>query len=245
LFIIENNYYLYINIKEERMVFAIILAGGNSSRMNSAITKQRMTVCGKPVIWHTVRAFEKCASVDKILVVAKEDEQDYMKSELSEFDKLYGIVTGGATRAESSYRGLLAVPAECTMVAIHDAARCLITPDGISAVLDKARFYGAATAAMKVSDTVKRIDELGNIIDTIDRGLLTLVQTPQVFNYCEIMDAFSLVDMLDDRYTDDNMIYERAGGRICTVDIGRDNIKITEPRDILLAELILKERGNV
>lgn len=227
------------------MIFAIILAGGNSSRMNSATTKQRMTICGHSVIWHTVRAFEKCNDIDKIIVVAKDEEQDFMRSELSEFSKIYNIVTGGKTRAESSYNGLLAISADCTMVAIHDAARCLITSCGISRVIDKARVCGAATAATRVTDTVKRIDKDGIVIETIDRDALCRVQTPQVFGYRGIMDAFASVDLLDVRYTDDNMIYERSGGYVYTVDVGADNIKITEPRDILLAELILKERENV
>ena len=204
-----------------------------------------MTVCGHSVIWHTVSAFEKCEDIDKIIVVAREDEQDFMKSELSEFDKIHNIVIGGKTRAESSYKGLRSVPMECTTVAIHDGARCLITPEGISSVLKKAQLYGAASAAMNVTDTVKRVDDGGNILCTIDRSALCLVQTPQAFGYRAIMDAFASIDILSEEYTDDNAIYERSGGGICTVDIGRDNIKITEPRDILLAELILKERSNV
>ena len=227
------------------MIFAIILAGGNSSRMNSATTKQRMAVCGHSVIWHTVRAFEKCDDIDKIIVVAKDGEQDFMRSELSEFSKLDNIVTGGKTRAESSYKGLLAVPANCTIVAIHDAARCLITPREISKVIEKALVFGAATAATRITDTVKRVDKDGVVIDTVDRDELCRAQTPQAFNYRGIVEAFASIDPLDARYTDDNMIYERSGGRVYTVDVGADNIKITESRDILLAELILKERENV
>ena len=213
--------------------------------MNSAITKQRMTVAGHSVVWHTVKAFENCDDVDKIVVVAKDGEQDFMRSELSKFSKIYNIVIGGKTRAESSYNGLLSVPGDCTMVVIHDAARCLITPGGISKIIEKARACGAATAATSVTDTVKRIDKNGVVIETIDRDELCRVQTPQVFDYRGIMDAYSSIDLFDARYTDDNMIYEQAGGRVFTVDVDSDNIKITEPRDILLAELILKERENV
>ena len=227
------------------MTFAIILAGGSSSRMNSVTTKQRMAICGHSVIWHTVRAFENCCDIDKIIVVAKDGEIDFIKSELADFNKLCGIVVGGKTRAESSYKGLLSVASECTIVVIHDAARCLITPDEISTVVDASRLFGAATAATRVIDTVKSVDSEGCILDTVDRRGLRFVQTPQAFNYQGIMDAFVSADTLSDEITDDNMLYERAGGRIRTVDIGSDNIKITEPRDILLAELILKERGNV
>ena len=227
------------------MTFAIVLAGGNGSRMNSTTTKQRMTVCGHSVIWHAVRAFERCDDVDKVIVVAKDGEQDFMRFELLEFSKIFNIVTGGKTRAESSYKGLLSVPEDCTMVAIHDAARCLITPCEISRIINKARAFGAATAATRVTDTIKRVDREGIVIDTLDRDELCRAQTPQAFNYRGIVEAFASIDPLDARYTDDNMIYERSCGRVYTVDVGADNIKITESRDILLAGLILKERENV
>jgi len=225
--------------------FAVILAGGNGSRMNSKITKQRMVICGHSVIWHSVKAFEDCADIDGIIVVARTDEIEYMRFELLEFTKLYGIVEAGQTRAESSYRGLCAVPHGCETVAIHDAARCLVTSEGVSRVLEKARAFGAATAATAITDTVKKTDSNGCVLETLDRKELRAVQTPQAFEYRSIMAAFSALDAFTDDITDDNMVYERFGGRVYTVDIGGDNIKITEPKDLLLAELILKERKNV
>ena len=227
------------------MNFAVILAGGKGSRMNSAITKQRMNLCGHPVIWHSVKAFDSCPDVDKIVVVARTDELDYMRSALSGFEKLYKIVSGGKTRAESSYNGLLSLPEECDIVAIHDAARCLITPDGISRIIREAGAFGAATAATALTDTIKQVSEAGLITGTVDRGGLCAVQTPQAFNYGGIMKAFASVDVSDPFITDDNVVYERAGGCVRTVDVGRDNLKITEARDLVLAELILKERENV
>ena len=130
-------------------------------------------------------------------------------------------------------------------MAIHDAARCLITSDGISCVLEKARSFGAATAATRITDTLKKTDSQGCVLGTVERDGICAVQTPQAFDYREIMSAFSAIGALTADITDDNMVYERFGGSIYTVDVGGDNIKITEPRDLLLAELILKERKNV
>lgn len=227
------------------MDFAVILAGGRGSRMNSAITKQRMMVCGHSVIWHSVKAFEECSDIDGIIVVARADEIEYMRLELAGFTKIHSIVAGGQTRAESSYHGLCVVPEGCSTVAIHDAARCLITSDGISCVLEKARSFGAATAATRITDTLKKTDSQGCVLGTVERDGICAVQTPQAFDYREIMSAFSAIGALTADITDDNMVYERFGGSIYTVDVGGDNIKITEPRDLLLAELILKERKNV
>ena len=227
------------------MVFAVILAGGTGSRMGSNITKQRMLIAGKPIIWHTARAFDRCPDIDRIIVVSRTDEIEYMRNVLSDINKLFCIVEGGATRAESSYRGICAAGNECSIVAIHDAARCLITPEGISKVIGMARRNGAATAAKRLTDTVKRVAEHGQIIETIDRSSLVAVETPQVFAYSSIRSAFESSVSLGAEITDDNMIYENAGGRIYTVDLECDNFKITTPRDLILAELIIKERGNV
>ena len=224
------------------MVFAIILAGGSGSRMKSSLPKQRMLLCGKSVIYRSALAFEECPDVDRIVVVSREDELEYMKDELSEIKKIYKIVSGGATRAESSYKGLCAVDCECELVAIHDAARCLITSDAISQLVGRARECGAATAATAVSDSIKRVDALGNISQTLNRSELVAVQTPQIFDYKMLLSAFKGLDTSDHEITDDNMVYEKTGYPIQTVDVGCENIKITTPRDLLFAELIIKER---
>ena len=227
------------------MVFAVILAGGVGSRMGSNVTKQRMLVAGKSVIWHTVTAFDRCPDIDRIIVVSRADEIEYMKKELSDISKLCYITEGGATRAESSYRGICAIGDECSFVAIHDAARCLITSNDISRIVCVARSKGAATATTRIADTVKRVDVCGKIVETIDRDCLVAAATPQVFAYPAIRSAFETSESLGAEITDDNMLYERAGGVVYTVDLECDNFKITTPRDILLAELILKERNNV
>lgn len=224
------------------MVFAIVLAAGSGSRMQSSLPKQRMLLCGQTVICRSVSAFEECPDVDRIIVVCREDELDYMKRELRGMKKIHKIVAGGKTRADSSYKGLSAIDCDCELVAIHDAARCLITPKNISCLIESARLCGAATAATSLSDSVKRVDAEGNVIGTIQRSELVAVQTPQVFDCKRLLSVFCGIDLLDTEITDDNMIYEKTGYPISTVDIGSENIKITTPRDLLLAELIIKER---
>ena len=141
-----------------------------------------------------------------------------------------------------TYKGLFAVDCECDLVAIHDAARCLITSGAISRLINEARRCGAVTAATALSDSVKRVDKEGNISGVLDRSEMVAVQTPQVFDYKRLLSAFRGIDLSDERITDDNMIYEKTGYPISTVDVGTENIKITTPRDLLLAELIIKER---
>lgn len=226
------------------MVFAVILAAGSGTRMNSSLTKQRMSVCGTSVIRRSVMAFDSCEDISGIVVVSREDELSYMKNELLGIKKLYKIVSGGKTRAESSYLGVSALPTECTTVAIHDAARCLITSDGISAVVREARRFGAACAATPLRDTVKGVDVSGVIISTASRESHIAVQTPQIFDRETLLRAFSSVDIRDATITDDNMLYERCGYGVATVYIGDDNLKITTPRDLAIAEIILKEREN-
>ncbi len=223
------------------MVFAIILAGGEGSRMNSTVTKQRMTLLGASVLRRSVLAFESCLDIDGIVVVSREGELEFAERELSDVSKLRAIVAGGRTRAESSYNGLCAVDSDCTLVAIHDAARCLIAPEDITRIVKRARECGAATAATAVTDTVKRVSD-GFITETVPRGDIVAVQTPQIFDFVRLFDAFSGIDLGDASITDDNMVYERAGHTVATVLVGSENIKITNPRDFLLAELILKER---
>ena len=227
------------------MVFAIILAGGIGSRMGSNITKQRMLLLDRPLIWHTVTAFDECSDIDKIVVVSRADEIEYMQKELVGIKKLSSIVEGGSTRAESSYCGLLAVGEGCSIAAIHDAARCLITPTEISRVVSAARSRGAVSAAKRLTDTVKRIDESGRVLETLDRRSLAAMETPLAFNYAAIRSAFDKAISLGAEITDDNMIYENAGGKVYTIELECDNFKITTPRDLLLAELILKERKSV
>ncbi len=225
---------------------AIIAAAGCGSRMQdgSGKTKQLMELCGLPVIVHTLAAFQKCEKINEIIVVARADEVAVYEEYKREygFSKISAVVVGGETRQDSVRLGFEAISDKSEFVAIHDGARCLITPDMITSVLDEAFRRGAATAAMRAIDTVKRDNGKGFIAETVDREGLWLAQTPQIFK-TELYRAAAYI-ALEDRFTatDDNSLAERIGFDIKLVDCGRENIKITTPIDMAVAEIILKSR---
>ena len=224
---------------------AIILAAGSGKRMNLPTTKQRLEIMGKTVLYRTLLAFEKCADIDSIVIVTRDDEIEFVKSIISdEITKVAAIVIGGAVRAESAYNGFVAIPENTDFVAIHDGARCLITPDEISKIISDAKLYGAATAATYLTDTIKEIDESGFTQRTYDRRFTVSVQTPQVFKTDIYKSALEKSDIKDPGITDDNMLVELAGGKVYCTDIGKSNLKITYQSDVDYAEYILKERGE-
>ena len=222
-------------------VTAIILAAGSGSRMGADLTKQRIVLCGKSILYRSVQAFSDCAEISHIVVVSRPDELDWAKRETSSFSKLYAIVAGGKTRAESVKCGFDAIPSGTEFVAIHDGARCLIKQSDISSVLSKAYIWGAATACSSVTDTVKISDNDGLINATLPREKLYLASTPQVFK-TDVYSSALLGADLDRGFTDDNMLIERIGGRVYPVDIGRENIKITTADDLSYAEYLINRR---
>ena len=232
------------NTREKIFTSAIIVAGGSSLRMGGDKTKQMMLVSGIPVVVHTLVAFEKCERINEIIVVAKEEEIPLYDEIAKKFgiSKLKNAVKGGTTRQKSALNGFDATSPNADFVAIHDAARCLITPEEICRVLDAAIKYGAASASVSVSDTVKIVDKDGFSVKTEDRNFVKLAQTPQIFGrnlYCAA--AYTAKEE-DFEATDDNMLAERIGHKVKMVDCGRDNIKITFPEDIVQAEKIINPR---
>lgn len=225
-------------------IAAVILAAGVGSRMGAGTTKQRLTVGGVSVLRRTLLSFEACEDIKSIVVVTREDEIPFVEGEAAGITKLYKIVLGGGVRAESAYNGFKAIPSDAEYVAIHDAARCLVTPDMISRVAKNAVKYGASTAACRVTDTVKIVDENGFVSSTPDRNFVYLASTPQIFSTLIYNRATENIDLSDGSITDDNMLLEKVGVSIYCTDVGSKNIKITMPGDIEYAEYILKEKKD-
>ena len=223
-------------------VSAIILAGGTGSRMNSQIKKQMITIEGHSVLWYAVSAFSKVSSVGEIIVVTHRDDEEIVKKELLSINKPIKVVFGGKTRAESARNGFNASSRLARFVAIHDCARCLVTPSQIESVVDVALKHGAASAVTLVSDTVKQVDECGRIKATIPRESLRRATTPQIFQRDLYQLALNNSDDNDAGITDDNVLLERIGVDVYTVDIGPENIKITTPEDLDIATVILRKR---
>lgn len=222
---------------------AIIVAAGSSTRMGGDVSKQFMEVAGLPVLSRTLLAFEKTKEIDEIIVVTREGDIAACRqlAEAHGITKLAAVVSGGATRALSVAAGFACVHPKSKFVAIHDGARCLVTPTMIERVCRAAFRHKAATAAYPVSDTVKTVNTRGFIEKTVDRNTVFLATTPQVFYADLYRAALATVKPLE-LLTDDNQLMEKLPYPVKVVDCGRENLKITEPRDIALAEFILKER---
>ena len=221
---------------------AIIVSAGNSTRMGGKTSKQLLQVGGRPVLAHTLLAFENAKCINEIVVVARAEDMAAVWTLVEQYGitKVREVTKGGDTRAASVRRGFRVIDAKSRFVAIHDGARCLITPEQIKKVCRAAYRLRAATAACPVTDTVKLAGRHGYIDKTLDRNKIFLVQTPQVFHADLYRAALANVD--DDSLTDDNQLMEKIKHPVKLVDTGKDNMKITTPDDIARAEFILAQR---
>ena len=222
---------------------AIVVAAGSSTRMGGTVSKQFLELGGVSVLARTLLAFENTDVINEIVVVARSTDLAAVATlcEKHGIGKLAAVVAGGNTRAESVKNGFLHVHHTAKFVAIHDGARCLVTPDMIDRVCRAAYRHKAATATYPVTDTVKIATNRGFVAKTVDRNTVFLATTPQVFSanlYRAALETVKGAELL----TDDNQLIERLPHPIKLVDCGRENVKITEPGDIPLAEFILEQR---
>lgn len=225
---------------------AIIVAAGSGTRFGSKTPKQFLEIADKPLIFHTLDRFENCVSINEIILVLSENEiENFQKlAQKYQITKLKKIVTGGKTRAESVSNGLQAVDKNCKIVAVHDGARPLVSPEEISQTIEKAKETGAVCLVGKVSDTIKEISTDDKIISTIDRNNLRRALTPQTFRVEILKKAFANAD-LTEAATDECFLVEKLGYEIAIVEGSAKNIKITTPEDFILAEKLLTEIENV
>ncbi len=226
------------------MLSAIIVAGGTSQRMG--LDKLFAVVAGESVIAHAIRAFDRAPSVSEIIVVAREDRHDEIQKIGRDvgFKKLRSIVPGGQRRQDSVRAGLDAIDAKAEYVGVHDAARPLITPEQIERAFEQCRVYGAAALAQPVNNTLKRADADLLVIDSVDRHQLYAMETPQIFERKLIEEAYRAVYAQNISVTDEVSAVERLKHKVVLVLNDDFNFKITYPRDLPLAELVLKQRQN-
>lgn len=221
---------------------AVIVAAGSGKRMGAGMNKAYLPLEGRPVLAHTLEAFEACEAVSEIVIVAAAGEEAKAEALAREFGirKLTAVIAGGAERQDSVYAGLAALRAEGALV--HDAARPLVTPARIAACCVAAAAQGAAALAVPVKDTIKLSDGAGMIVSTPERSLLWAVQTPQAFRRAELMDAHERARREGAAATDDAMLLERLGRKVAIVESDYANLKITTPEDLPIAELLLARR---
>jgi len=225
-------------------VTAIVLAAGRGSRMNSSTPKQYLSLLGKPVLFYSLQAFEK-SNVDEVILVTGSGEQEYCKKEIIEkyqFHKVMHIVEGGRERYHSVHHGLLAAEGS-DYVLIHDGARPLVSTEVINRAIEKVMSNGACVVGMPVKDTIQYVDETGTICETPDRNRTWTAQTPQCFSYDLAVSSYNkAIEAQDASVTDDAMVVQRYGNvRSVMLEGGYENIKVTTPEDILLAECLLKK----
>lgn len=225
---------------------AVILAGGSSSRMGGKSTKQFLEIEGIPVVARTVMKFDSSDLIDEIIIVAKADEIE----KYADFAKAYNIkkpfkvIEGGATRQESARHGVDAVDGKSKFIAIHDAARCLITCEMIEKVCHVAYLNGAAILAIKAIDTVKIAEKNKFIENTPNREMTWQAQTPQVFKVNAFRAATYIARDESFEGTDDASLLEHIKIPVKLVEGSRENIKVTEPMDVYFAEAILRSRAD-
>jgi len=224
------------------MLSAIIVAGGSSQRMG--FDKLFAVIAGEPVIAHAIRAFERATSLGEIVVVAREQCHDEIRKITSGagFKKIRAIIQGGERRQDSVRAGLDRIDRNAKYVAVHDAARPLITPEQIERAFEQCRVHGAAALAQPVNDTLKRTDADLMVVGSVDRHQLCAMQTPQIFERKLIDGAYRAVYAENILVTDEVSAVERLGHKIALVLNDDFNFKITYPRDLLVADFILQDR---
>lgn len=224
------------------MNYAIIVAAGKGKRMSNKVNKILLLLDDNTVLHHSIRPFEECALIDRILVMANKDDITDINEMLREnnFNKAE-IIEGGKERQDSVYNGirLLKNAKDDDIVIIHNGANPFISEKLIEEIIKAAKEYGACAAAFRAGDTIKEADKESFVIKTLDRSRLWQMQTPQAAKYKLLVRAF--VKAYNEGYygTDDAQLIERLGEKVKIVECGRENFKITSPIDLENARLLL------
>lgn len=221
------------------MDYVIIVAGGKGMRMESGLPKQFISVAGKPVLMRTIERFYQYNPEINIIVVLPESQQTFWKSlcQKHHFTIHHTIVNGGDTRFASSKNGISAIPSNTKgLVAIHDGVRPFVSVDVIERCFNNARTTGTAIPVIPAIDTLRQVNTETGDTFTVNRSLYRAVQTPQVFDIALAHRAFN--QPYQDCFTDDASVIESLGIRISLVEGNRENIKLTTPFDLKVAEVL-------
>ena len=224
---------------------AIVLAAGQGKRMHSKVQKQFLEIQGYPVLYYSLRCFQESSLIQDIILVTGEESISYCKEEIVQkygFTKVSAVIPGGKERYDSVYAGLCECR-DCEYVLIHDGARPFVTEEILKRGLQKVKETGACVIGMPSKDTVKVADEADFVSETPDRKRVWTVQTPQIFSYDLIKKAHEGIRKKDmTAITDDAMVVEQESGvQVRLVEGSYQNIKITTPEDLDVAEVFLKK----
>jgi 2-C-methyl-D-erythritol 4-phosphate cytidylyltransferase len=214
------------------------------TRFNSEVPKQFLPLGGTPVIWHAITALDEVKGIESIIVVCEDRFCKTFTSQIANqtLQSPIRVVAGGARRQDSVYAGMAAAPTGTEIVVIHDAVRPFPPRDAVTEAIAAAREYGGAILGIPISDTLKECDKEGFVLGSLDRQTVWRAQTPQVFQYALLMDAYQRIMADKITITDDATAFEASGHRVKIILGSPDNLKITEPKDMLRAEEILRRR---
>jgi 2-C-methyl-D-erythritol 4-phosphate cytidylyltransferase len=226
------------------MAVALIVAAGSGQRLGARRPKAWVELAGRPLLGWSLESISRTASIERVVIAMPPGDAGPEAAARLGLDRAVELVEGGQSRSESVARALRA-SGEDEIVLVHDAARPLLTPELAESVI--AALVGdpgadAAIAAAPVSDTIKRADGALTVIETLDRSVLWSVQTPQVFRREALRRVLDAPPEQLAAATDDASLIERAGGRVIVVPSSPENLKVTTPVDLRLAELLLADR---
>lgn len=220
----------------------VIVSAGKGSRMKANINKQFLKIRDKEVIAHTIDKFYNNKNIKEVIIVIREDEKEFFDENIIKKYRYKDIkiAFGGQERQDSVYNGLKVVDQNCEIVLIHDGARPFVSNEIIEKSIENAKKYNSAIVGVPVKDTIKIVNEYNDVVNTPNRSTLWSIQTPQVFDYSLIMKAHEKAK--NDKYygTDDSMLMEYLGYNVRVVEGSYNNIKITTPEDLKIAEEILR-----
>lgn len=221
---------------------AIILAAGKGTRMKAGINKQYLVLRNKSILAHSIEVFQKSNIIDEIILVINHDEEQNCKVNVIDkygYNKVAKLVPGGETRQQSVYNGLMQINGRCSIILVHDGARPLVTPAIIERCIEGAKTFGAASAGVPIKETIKILDGNHFIRSTPRREDVWVTQTPQAFKMDVLVRAHLNAVTQGITGTDDAMLVEHMGLKVKMVEGDYENIKITTPEDLIIAEAIL------
>jgi 2-C-methyl-D-erythritol 4-phosphate cytidylyltransferase len=230
------------------MNIGIILASGIGKRMKAGKNKVLLLLGGKPLILHTLKAFEKCQEIDGILIVIRKDEIKLAENIVKKhkIKKVVGIIEGGKERQFSGLNAILYLDKIIkdkagAIVLFHNGANPFVTSEEINESIRNAKKYGACAVAHPTKDTIKEVDRNGLVIKTLDRSKLWNMQTPQSIKFPLAYEAFTKAEKDNFIGTDDVSLVERLGKKVKIIEASENNFKITTPKDLELAKIVIKK----
>ncbi len=226
-------------------VTALIPAAGMGRRMGRAVAKQFLPLGDKPMLAHTLLAFQRSTDVDEIIPILSEDDMEHCLRDVIEafhITKVKTLVVGGRERQDSVYNGIKRLEKDAAVVLVHDGVRPFVTTAIIKECVDRARQGECVAVGVPLKDTIKEVGDDGSVRRTLERSRLWAIQTPQAFPAKVLKKAYEECYRKRIAGTDDAMLAERTGNRVRVIMGSYENIKITTQEDMVLAEEILKRR---